>query len=223
MARGFGSTLGSGTTDNIDTGINTSSTNRTWVVRINRNGAGGGTFGRAFELANGATIIENLGWDNTSSQIVLNIGFTTTNGTWRLAGASATNSWLTLAVSYNGGVVAGSVVAYSNGSVLTVTLSSPPVGTRRTADGSNNLLIGNNPATSRNWDGRIAEFAVYDRVLSVGEMISTSDPSLPPLSTTREGLIYYNRLIRDARDEIRGRTQTITGTAVQPHPRVLYV
>lgn len=67
-------------------------------------------------------------------------------------------------------------------------------------------------------NGRLAEAAIYNRVLSPGEIAmhaaGYSCKHFP------RGLIFYAPLIREVHDIVGGLTGTITGTTVSAHPRI---
>ena len=68
------------------------------------------------------------------------------------------------------------------------------------------------------WDGSLAEFAVWNRILDAAEAKSVYLSS--PLAVPRD-LVEYVPLLRE-NVSLKLDAPTITGTAVQPHPRVMY-
>lgn len=105
------------------------------------------------------------------------------------------------------------VVAYVNGvsQTITGTVAGTTIGSGQTVTG-----IGRGVGNGCN--GRIAEAAIYNRVLTQAEATMHAN-GMSCLKFPR-GLIFYAPLIREAHDIVGGLTGTITGTTVSAHPRV---
>lgn len=219
MARGFGPTSGVGSTDRIETPAAVTPTAITIVVRVNRDGGvGGGTFGRIFDRVNGsAQVLDSLTFDNGTGRWGFVRRFGTTNGQWTWNIGSVANTPYTLAFTHDG--TSAPADAYvdgvlSNGSRIVTTT---PAGALDTSSAA--YSIGNRLAGDRNFDGLIAELAGYDGVLSAAELQAVHVAS--PLVVRPEAITVYVPLVRDAIDLFNGAC-TVTGTAIQPHPRVSY-
>jgi len=83
----------------------------------------------------------------------------------------------------------------------------------------NPYRIGNRGDGTRNFDGWISSVAIWNELIPAEKALLISGSYSPLIHLPN--LIYYNPLVREAIDIAGGRAQTITGTAVQPHPTVL--
>lgn len=216
MSIGFGTTHGSGGPDRIKTGLTTWPTSRTWAWWMYWSSVGGGGSGRM--------------WDQTETSAagMTNIASVTpdwtfqrnhdggTNGVWQVQDMTGiTNVWRHWAITYDGSSTANDPLMYLDGASQGVTETTTPTGSP-VASG-NGLYVGNRWQTDRNLDGRMAEFAVWDRILTPDEIGALADGFPPILFPT--SLACYMPLVRGTQD-YRGSAPTVTGTAVQPHPRM---
>jgi len=103
-------------------------------------------------------------------------------------------------------------VAYVNG-VSQVVTDQP---TATTIGTPTQMGIANNAGYRMN--GRLAELAIYARVLSADE--AAMHAAGYSCKHFPSGLIFYAPLIRDVHDIVGGLTGTITGTTVSDHPRI---
>lgn len=219
MARGFGITTGVGTTDRIVTPVVTTPTAMSIVVRVYRDGSGGGLFGRVFDRVNGSTqALDLLTFDHGTTRWGLTRRFATTSGQWTWNTGAFISTQYSLGFTHDGTTATANCYVdgvLSNGSINTVATPSGALDTSSAL-----YSIGNRIAGDRNFDGVLAEFAVYDVVLTADEMLAIHAAS--PLAVRPESLTTYVPLVRDTVDLING-TCSATGTAVQPHPRVSYM
>jgi hypothetical protein len=74
-------------------------------------------------------------------------------------------------------------------------------------------------ADTENLNGRLAEVAVWDRILTADERNALAKGHSPLFF--RNGLRFYAPLIRDERAIIPGDGGTLDGTAVIEHPRII--
>lgn len=105
-------------------------------------------------------------------------------------------------------------IGYLNGvdqSVTNVAVTNTVIGS-----GQNAMLVGGVP--SYRWNGRIAEAAIYNRVITPAEALIHA----AGYSTNHfpRGRIFCTPLIREVHDIVGGLTGTITGTTVSDHPRI---
>lgn len=214
MARGFGSTDGAGTTDKIVTNYTACHTLNTWSVQFWLTGAGGGGFGRLFDKGNPL----NLLYDNAAGKISFGRLWTTTSGTWTIA-APATGGWNNLCITYDGGLTTNVPIFYLNGTTPTVTAESTPVGTLSTD--ATVYTIGNRADNIRHLNGRLANPAHWDRIASASEALAITSGISP--AYFRNNLKFHYPLIgrySPEWDDVAGAVGTVTGTLVQPHPRI---
>ena len=162
---GFGSTFGVGTSDALITPLTHTSTQRTLLFIFNRNGPGGGTYGRLFDNS-----VEALYPDTTDNGLYFDqtwSGF----AEWHipLDTAGKTN---TVVIAYDASSTSNIPVMYLNGVSQSVTTDVAPVGT--VVSSTNAAYIGNRLSGGRNFDGRIWLAVVWDRVLSSSEIIEAT-------------------------------------------------
>ena len=114
------------------------------------------------------------------------------------------------------GAAGTKVVGYVNG--VSQTITSQPTNTT-IASGQNLCHISKHPSASGyRWNGRIAELAIYNRVITPAEALIHNAGY-----TTNHfphGRIFCAPLIREVHDIAGGLTGTITGTTVSDHPRI---
>ncbi len=214
MARGFGTTYGSATTDLIATAYTGSSTTKSFWVAGLLHGLGGGSLGAI--------------WRRTNEQLAV---IDAANFTFRQLWSGATADWRfaiwatdvsgTIGVSYDGGNVANGPIVYRNGSKLTVgsgvTATTAPSGSNTPETSVFN--IGNAAGGTRNWDGWLAEVAIWNVILTDSEFAALQAGYSPMLIRTT-ALVEYVPMLRDNVSR-KLAAPTMTGTAVQPHPRII--
>ena len=218
MARGFGATLGVGTTDRIDTaGVSLGST-YTWACSVNRNGNGGAGFGSVFQhgsVGPGNAIFTNGGLGTYE----LAVRFSVTSGIWRWT-RPATGSFARIMAIVDATSTGNTPAVYMNGVLQTLTLATAPVGVAAPLV-STIIRIGNNAALTVNWDGLLAEFAAWPRRLTADDAKAYGIGRYSPLLIPGGFPLAYVPMLRENRDYF-GTDPTITGTQVQPHDRVIY-
>lgn len=130
----------------------------------------------------------------------------------------ATGQWDHYLITDSGGTSANNITAYLNGTALT-----PGTGTNdaTTPAASGSWSAGGRIFDDlRNFDGRLANFGVWDRVLGAGEIAMLADGFSPMFC--RRGLRWAPEIVRAQRDPISGQTGTLDGTAVIEHPRTIF-
>lgn len=81
--------------------------------------------------------------------------------------------------------------------------------------------IGENPsAGAADRDGRVAELAFWNRILTDDEILILSKGFSPLF--IKKGLIFYAPLVRNTGDVKNGATGTATGAVPIDHPRIIY-
>jgi len=115
-------------------------------------------------------------------------------------------------VTWNGSATP-KTVAYVDGVSQTVSGSADS----HTTIGTPTIFELSSPAGNR-WNGRIADFGIYNRVLTASEAAMHAAGDACTLFP--RGLICHTHAIRDMGDISGSRTATITGTTVTTHPRI---
>lgn len=112
-------------------------------------------------------------------------------------------------------------VWYRDGSTQTVTTQVAPSGSGEPTKDTTALRIGAySDGSGEYWDGKIAEFAIWNRILTAGEASILGD-GFSPLFIPN-GLVFYAPLIRSTPDFIGGGTGTVTNAVVFNHPKIIY-
>jgi hypothetical protein len=217
VAIGFGATLGAGTTDKVSSALTTGSATRSYFAWINKNGLGGGNLGRVLDQATNTVQIANF----DATNLFFNHSFSAAGGRWTFAAPSA-NTWAPLCITYDNSATTNDPIVYLSGSKLTIgsglTEILTPVGTANSPAGSA-IIVGNRSDDIRNWDGILAEFAVWDAVLSDGEGFALCK-GYSPLLIRPQSLVEYLPMVRN-KTSMKIAAPTVVGTAVQPHPRII--
>jgi hypothetical protein len=132
--------------------------------------------------------------------------------------AAASAQWQHVLFSFDANV-AGGLQLWVDGSED----ANSPVTTSGVDDaGGNNadFKAGENTSGSQDRNGRLAEIAAWNRVLSDNEKILLSK-KFSPLCIPN-GLIFYPDLVRASRDRVGGFAGTVTGATVIQHPPMIY-
>ncbi len=135
---------------------------------------GEGNHGRIIGKSAG-TDISSFGWMlNMTNDVSNSLTFTMDFNSSHLsivssANAYSLNSWTHVALTWDGTPAGTSVKLYINGYEATTSYSASGSGARAD-DSANIVMIGNNPANSRTFDGYLDEVRIYNRVLSAAEI-----------------------------------------------------
>ncbi len=210
MSRGYGTTLGSGGPDTVTTTLISYSTLRSWSIWAYRR-----------------VDINAEYWNKDNGNEALSAALTgplvrfkrvlTTEWSWAYTAPSSA-VWTNILVTYDSGNPTTAPIVYYNGVVQTLASNVNGTGTVADVSDSNPIVIGNRAAADRNFDGMLAEFAVWDRILSASEagVMAHYSPLFLPQS-----LVEYVPMIRD-NTSLKNAAPTIGGTLVQPHPPIIY-
>lgn len=139
-------------------------------------------------------------------------------GAWSVAKPS-TGGWHHLFVSYDYG-------STTNDPVIKVDNVSSSFIERQAPSGSptndaTTLRLGGNIGLDQMLDGRLAEVAVWNRVLTTDEATMLSKGFAPTF--IRRGLVQYSPIVGKTETELANRaTVTVNGTAAIAHPRIYY-
>lgn len=210
-ARGFGATYGAGTTDGFALADLPGVTGRTLAGWLWQNGTGGGAAGRVLN----ANSVSDRWNANDASTMAVNTSWTSGahNVTYPNGG---TGAWHHHAVT----ITATTIQAYVDGSSVTTTVSS------NTASGSlttwASFSAGNRTSDgARNWDGMLAQIAVWDRVLSADEIAALAKGFSP--HHFPGSLVLYLPMDRAGTNFARNQAApTITGTLVREEsPKII--
>jgi Concanavalin A-like lectin/glucanases superfamily len=224
MSRGFGSTFGAGSSDVVIANTTASPTTAmTVAIWLWENGAGGGNIGRAFDQYNSASVGSGIDlfagsstWGFGAPTAAGNIGKSTTTSPgsqrWVHACATLIANPASMTIYFNGVFADGS----SNASTIT-NLGS-------------NWYIGNREDASRNWDGMLAHFSIWNGIVLPQTDITALASGVSPLLIRPDQLVSYlplDGINKPEADLINGFSSSITGTRlgtsepmVQPLSRI---
>jgi Concanavalin A-like lectin/glucanases superfamily len=227
-ARGFGTTFGVGSTDEVNTGYTaTPASTMTFAAWFYRNGAGGGSLGRIFDQ-NGATATALVSVnDNTSSlagTMAMLYGQSSASAKWHWTTPSS-NAWHHIAVTFNAGSSGNVPIVYIDGAAVSITTDQAFTGTG-SAQTTGSYYIGNRADGTRNWDGKLSDFAYWNVILTASQVKSLAQGASPMLIRPAALKIFLPLCGSQANepDWASRLTQTITGTAgksgnpAQPYP-----
>lgn len=210
MALGF-KDEGTGSTDVVTLPLTTHSALRTWAMWIYVVNHDGNM--RFFDK--GDNNDENL-FGGTSGTFDLLIWHSTDFGRWRMD-QPAEDAWGHAVWTYDSTSNSNDPIGYVNGVDQSVSEVQAPVGTVRT--NTDAMTVGNVSGQDRVFNGRIAEFSVWDRILNQAEVTALSNGF--SADHFPNALVAYDRLVRHSQDRIGGET-TVVGALPLDHPRIIY-
>ncbi len=209
MARGFNTTVGSGTTDKISSVLTAHGTTRSWSIWANRRADANS------ELWN-KNSVETITASITNGYVFKRA---LSGGTyeWRYT-APATGSWKSIIVTYDSSTPTTAPVMYYAGVVQSTASTAAAAGTANT--NASVYDIGNIAASNRCFDGSLAEFAVWDRILTQAEAtaIGTANKSARFIP----GLVEYIPLAGGATTSVILSAPTVVGTLSTTHPIIAF-
>jgi hypothetical protein len=221
-ARGF-DTLGSSTTDQITTsytaGVSSTYSLSMWVwIKSTGNNGFGYIFTQGGGFPQSTNAVMSMG--NSTTTVGFDQVFSTTTGVWTFNSA-AFGAWQNIVVTYDNSSTSNNPTVYVNGSSVTVTRATAPVGTAtRTA---HSMAIGNSADTNHNaFDGKIADFAWWNGAILTANEAKALASGVSPLKVRYANLSLYLPLYGLSSAEPdwgpSHSTQTITGTAFTSNP-----
>lgn len=153
-------------------------------------------------------------------------GWSTHEGQWRTDSGdttSVTGSWIPVIVRYDAGSTANNPSVRFAGSELTLNEEETPSGTANT--NTEPYIIGNRASDfARGWSGMLAEFAVWDVLLSDGDCALLESGDSPLAVNTDDCAVYHRLLDTDDTDDLTGNTAGIADLDVAgngaSHPSV---
>ena len=146
-----------------------------------RTGNGEADLGRIWDKSSHALFVMDTG---TTYMFRVFSGFEP-DGFWRIDIPSA-NAWHHLCLAYDTGSTTNDPVVYYDGVSQTVTESQTPVGTY--ADSGNPWNWGNDNGSTRTWTGSLASAALYNVLLTAGEVRTVMHKGP---QCVRRGLVGY--------------------------------
>lgn len=157
--------------------------------------------------------------NTTGDLIQVNHARNTPTGVWRNTVSPPTGQWVAIGMTYDGSSTSNDPIIYVDGvDQGALTEATTPVGTLDTSGFS--LRIGNEPSSGWDMDGAIMHAAIYERILTPGEMGMLAKG----LNPARLRPKFYAQLVGRHSPELdwfTGATGTLTGTTFRDgEPRV---
>jgi hypothetical protein len=208
--------------DKVSTQFTAHATQRSYSLWTFRRGDGGGGFGRMFEKRTAGAEVETFhnratGTSNGDTYMYTR-AFSGTSGFWTIPRPSA-NVWHHICIVYE--AVAGSIpTIYVDGIQQSVNALSTTAGSP-TNNADAYVIGGRGNDNLRTWDGRLAEFAIWNVLLSANECRALARGASPN-SVRRQSLVGYWPLWGASSPEpgLPGGTATVTGATPAPHAPV---
>lgn len=195
-----------------------SGTTQSFVIWTKLHGLGPSNAGRAISFLNGGATVITLDVNSAvTTQFEYIRGFSTTNGRWTFTRPSA-DVWHHILISHNAGATVNNPFIWVDGAAVIVTRATAPVGTAISSVDEG--YLGNNSTGIRNWDGDLAEFALWNRAFQTVGADTLGSGNYSPI-TAPGSRVAYVPLIREAFDFHNG-VCTLTGTTASDHPRVVW-
>lgn len=129
------------------------------------------------------------------------------------------STWQHFVVTWDGGTAQTGIKIYKNGSEVGSYANGSDGSGTLTAAGGMVSLGAHKYRDLDTWDGRMAEFGLWNRVLSAGEIAALAKKYCP--SFFLSGLKIYAPLVRDPYNLMSGDAGTLDGTTVVVHPPVI--
>lgn len=218
MALGFGSTRGVNSADRVVTASETIPAQFSFHIWANRNGEGGGSLGRIFDRGSFLFFNNN---PNTAGTYALGLNAAAdTRYRWARPAAGV---WAPTGFSVDTTSSANTPTVYQSGTKLTIGSGVTRDGAAMTwPTASAAWCIGNRVSDGiRGWDGDEAEIAWWNVILTDDEFYALQK-GISPNQIRPEALQHYFPFIRSGAIDKWGAPATVTGTAAQPHPPIIY-
>ena len=221
--RGFGTTMGIGTTDSVEVPYATHHTLVTMGIWHLRNGTGGGALGRVYEKRVAGAQVNQFFNNSADSHLRWRQERATTPGEWDITAVPTTGAWEHYLIVYDGTSTANDPVIYKNGFPTAFTETSTPNGTITT--NTDNWVVGNRKNdNARNHDGKLAEFAIWDRLLMPWEAAEIGYNRKSPLWFPTSLKLYAPGDMTTALvfEQGAGRHTTLVGTKLAEDLGIVY-
>lgn len=161
-------------------------------------------------------------YDNGLSRLAFVTNWSTAEARWTVPNTASDSSWHNHVVSYSYSATTNDPTWYIDGVSQTVTESVTPSGTSNHTTDDGNLAIGaGHDGSYEWWDGKIAEFAIWNRILTSAESISISNGmsarSIP------YGLVFYAPLANGPADIVGQAVPIVSGGTNIAHPPINFI
>jgi len=157
---------------------------------------------------------EGAGWG-----MIFVAEWSSAQGAWSIAYPDT--AWHHHLITYDATSTANNPLWYLDGASQSVTERITPSGTLATDN--NEFNIGSSTTRSLTWDGSIAEFAIWNRILTPGEAKGLGAGFSPVYYPN--GLVFYCPIFGNNSPEpelMKGTGAVVLGAAKVAHPRIIY-
>lgn len=164
------------TTSSLTATLSAHAAQRSYSAWFSRAGAHEGGLGRIFDKRNAGVQTETLYEADTDSKFYFERNWSGGVGQWTTP-RPASAAFHHVLVTYDAGAATNDPVFYIDGALSTTTEALTPSGTANsTAD---TYVIGNRGAGDRTWNGLIAEFAIWDSILTATDAAALAAGAYP--------------------------------------------
>jgi len=224
MARGFDAVYGVGTTDQIVSAVATHSTQRTYALWVWRSGAADADAAnnqRMWDKRVAGAQVDCFVYDGSGDAATEGFSFqrlwSPVGGKWYWT-KTTFKTWVQVVLTYDGNSASNVPAVYYNGVLQTLNTVGSPSGTIST--NTDAYVIGNRGNDSgRCWNGRFAEFAIWDRILTAGEITALAAGKSPTLFPTP---VEYIKMNDSPVTSSITTAPTVTGTRAAEGPTIDY-
>lgn len=211
-----------GVDDSVELSYSTHGTLRTYSFHFWYDTKGENSEGRLFDKrVSAATDVEIISFFSNAGIFPFSYRrrWSGGQGAWQLDTDPTASAWHVGAITYDAGATTNDPVWWLDGSKPAMTELITPSGTLNT--NTDNYVLGNRKNdTARSWDGRLCEFAIWDRILSDAELEGITGDNFSPLFYPAS-LVAYVPLVR-ALNDYKNAAATAVGAVAIEHPRVIY-
>lgn len=169
QAFGGGSLLFDGTSGAVNTRYTQHAIQRSYAFWFYVTGNGGGGIGRFFDKRDsGDTEVENF-QNNGGVNYIFVRAWSSSVGQWTLDTPPSTNAWHHFVITYDGSAVGNHPFFYLDGVSQPASVLAAPTGTNPTNNVSA-YWVGNRGADDRAFQGNLADFRIYNVILSTPQV-----------------------------------------------------
>lgn len=154
----------------VVTSLSVTNTVRSYAFWFYQTGVGGSNQGRIFDKnGTGFSDRERFNVVDSGANLSFFRAWNTNNGNWKVP-APTQNEWHHCVITYDSSNAANTPIIYIDGVSATVTIASAPAGTLRADTGAKYVIGNNDTATDYFWSGNLAEWTVWDSILTADDV-----------------------------------------------------
>lgn len=178
-----------GTTSALTSTLNAHGAQRSYSVWVNRAGAHENGLGRIFDKRNAGAQTETLYETDSDGNLYFERNWSGGVGQWTTP-RPASGAFHHILVTYDAGSTSNDPIFYIDGVLSTTSDQIAPSGTVNST--TDTYVIGNRGAGDRTWNGLIAEFAIWNEILTAADAQALASGAYP--RNIGSSMIRYWRL-----------------------------